>query len=72
VSRSPRETLAIGRDLVVYLPLAVVAMSAFVFIGVFAADGAVGKIASVVVILAVGLAFSTAMLRQRHPSAPKR
>lgn len=68
-SREPRAT---GRVLVVYLPLAAAVMSAFVFLGVFAVDGAVGKIASVVVILAIGLAFSTAMLRQRRRSAPKR
>jgi hypothetical protein len=72
VSRSPREPRATGRDLVAYLPLVVTVMSAFVFIGVFAADGAAGKIAYVVVILAVGLAFSTAMLRRRRRSASER
>jgi hypothetical protein len=56
----------------IYLPLVVTAMSAFVFIGVFAADGAAGKVASVLVILAIGLAFSTAMCRQRRRSATKR
>ncbi len=55
-----------GRDLVLYLPLVVILMSVFVYVGVFAADGVLGKIAAVVAILAIGLVFSTAVLRQRR------
>lgn len=55
-----------GRDLVLYLPLVVMLMSVFVYVGVFAADEALGKIASVVAILGIGLGFSTAVLRQRR------
>ena len=55
-----------GRDLVIYLPLVAMLMSVLVYAGVFATDEVLGKIAVVVAILGIGLAFSTAVLRQRR------
>ncbi|HEV2820761.1 MAG TPA: hypothetical protein VGW11_09665 [Solirubrobacteraceae bacterium] len=55
-----------GRDLVIYLPLVAMLMSVLVYVGVFATDEVLGKIAVVVAILGIGLAFSTAVLRQRR------
>ncbi len=55
-----------GRDLVIYLPLVAMLMGVLVYVGVFATDEVLGKIAVVVVILGIGLAFSTAVLRQRR------
>lgn len=55
-----------GRDPTIYLPLAAMLMSVFVYVGVFVADQVAGKIASVVAILGIGLAFSVAILRQRR------
>ena len=64
--RQPSSRTSSRRDLVIYLPLVVALMSVFVYVGVFATDEALGKIAAAVVIVGIGLAFSTAVLRQRR------
>ena len=52
-----------GTRLVSFMPVVIVLMGTLMVIGVLAATTTAAKIALVVVILAVGLAFSAAMLK---------
>lgn len=53
--------------LISFLPMVVVLMGVLVLVAVFVATTTAAKIALVIVILAVGLLFSTAMLKRGRP-----
>lgn len=53
--------------LISFMPMVVVLMGLLVFVAVFVATTTAAKIALVIAILAVGLLFSTAMLKRGRP-----
>jgi hypothetical protein len=58
--------------LISFMPLAVLVMTALTFVAVFAVDSTAGRVALVIVILAVGVVFSSAMLVSGRGRAPGR
>jgi hypothetical protein len=53
-----------GIRLILFMPMVIVVMGALMFVAVFAVTTTAAQIALVVAILAVGVAFSTAMLKR--------
>jgi len=53
-----------GVRLISFMPMVIVLMGALMFVAVFAVTTTAAQIALVVAILAVGLVFSTAMLKR--------